>query len=160
MKMSVWSLACQKTYFSDITVKNIYQSFTHKMSAKASWHRNYVTVTSCIRSVRLTIFNPFHGGQLCPVRIMWKVGKYVWSKCLNDMWTGSFLWCLVCKWTWRKVIETRAAFKKSIWFYVLTFFRFLNFIFCKALLAYLRCRQYVRNSAATLTTHTLTKLLI
>jgi len=25
-------------YFSDITVKNIYQSFTHKMAAKASWH--------------------------------------------------------------------------------------------------------------------------
>jgi len=33
-----------KAYFSDITVKNIYQSFTHKMAAKASWHWNYVTV--------------------------------------------------------------------------------------------------------------------
>ena len=33
MKMSVWSLACQQSvYFSDITVKNIYQSFTHKMA--------------------------------------------------------------------------------------------------------------------------------
>jgi len=30
---------------SDITVKNIYRSFTHKMAAKASWHQNYVTVT-------------------------------------------------------------------------------------------------------------------
>jgi len=26
-------------YFSNITVKNIYQSFAHKMAAKASWHR-------------------------------------------------------------------------------------------------------------------------
>jgi len=31
-----------------MTVKNIYQSFAHKMAAKASWHRNYVTVTLCI----------------------------------------------------------------------------------------------------------------
>jgi len=31
-----------------MTVKNIYQSFTHKMAAKASWHRKYVTVTLCI----------------------------------------------------------------------------------------------------------------
>jgi len=37
-----------KAYFSDIIVKNIYQSLTHKMAAKASWHRNYVTVTVCI----------------------------------------------------------------------------------------------------------------
>ena len=29
---------------------NIYRSFTHKMAAKASWHRNYVTVTVCIVS--------------------------------------------------------------------------------------------------------------
>ena len=34
-----------KAYFSDITVKNIFQSFTHKMAAKANWHWNYVTVT-------------------------------------------------------------------------------------------------------------------
>ena len=27
-----------KVYFSAITVKNIYKSFTHKMAAKASWH--------------------------------------------------------------------------------------------------------------------------
>ena len=31
-----------------MTAKNIYQSFTHKMAAKASWHRKYVTVTLCI----------------------------------------------------------------------------------------------------------------
>ena len=37
-----------KAYFSDATKKNIYQSFTNKMAAKASWHRNYVTVTRCI----------------------------------------------------------------------------------------------------------------
>jgi len=34
-------------------VKNIYQSFTHKMAAKASWHRNYVTVTLCTLAGRL-----------------------------------------------------------------------------------------------------------
>ena len=53
MKMSVWSLACQQSvaYFSDITVKNIYQSFTHKMAVKASWHWNYVTVALCILHV-------------------------------------------------------------------------------------------------------------
>jgi len=28
--------------------KNIYHSFTHKMDAKGSWHRNYVTVILCI----------------------------------------------------------------------------------------------------------------
>jgi len=27
-----------KAYFSAITVKNIYESFTHNMAAKASWH--------------------------------------------------------------------------------------------------------------------------
>jgi len=27
-----------KAYFSAVTVKNIYKSFTHKMAAKASWH--------------------------------------------------------------------------------------------------------------------------
>ena len=39
MKMSVRSLQlANKAYFSDITVKNISKSFTHKMAAKASWH--------------------------------------------------------------------------------------------------------------------------
>jgi len=27
-----------KAYLSAITAKNIYESFTHKMAAKASWH--------------------------------------------------------------------------------------------------------------------------
>ena len=31
-----------KAYFSAITVKNIYESITHKMATKASWHRTYV----------------------------------------------------------------------------------------------------------------------
>jgi len=35
-----------KAYFSDITIANISHSFTHKMAAKNSWHRNYVTVIS------------------------------------------------------------------------------------------------------------------
>ena len=37
-----------KACFSNITVKNIYRSFTHKMAAKASWHWNYVAVMLCI----------------------------------------------------------------------------------------------------------------
>jgi len=41
-------MSANKAYFSNITVKYIYQSFTHKMAVKASWHRNYVTVTLCI----------------------------------------------------------------------------------------------------------------
>ena len=50
MKMSVWSLelARQSVLVIDITVKNIHQSFTHKVAAKASWLWNYVTVTLCI----------------------------------------------------------------------------------------------------------------
>jgi len=28
----------KKAYYIDITMKNIYKSFTHKMAAKASWH--------------------------------------------------------------------------------------------------------------------------
>jgi len=35
---------------SDITVKIVSKSFTHKMAAEASWHWNYVTVTLCIPS--------------------------------------------------------------------------------------------------------------
>jgi len=38
--------------FSNITLKNIYQSFTYKMAAKAIWHRNYHTVTLCINTIR------------------------------------------------------------------------------------------------------------
>jgi len=28
----------EKAHYSDDTVKTIYQTFTHKMAAKASWH--------------------------------------------------------------------------------------------------------------------------
>jgi len=28
-----------KAYLSGVTVRNIYESFTHKMAAKTSWHR-------------------------------------------------------------------------------------------------------------------------
>jgi len=37
----------------EILVANIYQFFTRKMAAKASWHRNYVTVALCIPFVDL-----------------------------------------------------------------------------------------------------------
>jgi len=37
-----------KAYFNDIAVANISHSFTHKMAAKDSWHRNYVTLILCI----------------------------------------------------------------------------------------------------------------
>jgi len=33
---------------------NISESFTHKMPAKASWHRNYVTVTLCIAEAAMS----------------------------------------------------------------------------------------------------------
>jgi len=39
MKMSVWSLSRQRSVFQRYHSENIYQSFTHKMAAKASWHR-------------------------------------------------------------------------------------------------------------------------
>jgi len=48
MKMSVWSLACRQSVFQWYHSEDIYQSFTHKMAARASWHWNYVTVTLCI----------------------------------------------------------------------------------------------------------------
>ena len=51
MKMSVRSLSCQQSVFQRYHSENIYESFTHKMAAKASWHRNYVTVTLCIYQV-------------------------------------------------------------------------------------------------------------
>jgi len=48
-KMSVYDRQlANKAYFSDITVASISQSFAHKMATKASWRRNYVTVTLCI----------------------------------------------------------------------------------------------------------------
>jgi len=40
-----------KAYFSDNAVANISHSFTHKMAAKDSWHRNYVTVILCTNKV-------------------------------------------------------------------------------------------------------------
>jgi len=38
-----------KSVFQRDHSENISQSFTRKMAAKASWHRNYVTGTLCIR---------------------------------------------------------------------------------------------------------------
>ena len=37
------------------SLANISQSFTHKMAAKASWHRNYVTVTLYITTLKYQI---------------------------------------------------------------------------------------------------------
>ena len=34
----------------------VYQSFTHKMAAKASWHRNYVTVALCIDRLQRNLY--------------------------------------------------------------------------------------------------------
>ena len=36
-----------KAYLSGITVRNIYESFTHKMAAKASWHRYGTKLRHC-----------------------------------------------------------------------------------------------------------------
>jgi len=57
----------------------------------------------------------------------------------------------------------KEIFEVFLFFGFLRFLKFfLNFTFCKAFLgvACLRCRQYVRNPAAVLATHTLIKLLI
>ena len=43
----ITSLATERIS-AGITVANISESFAHKMAAKASWHRNYDTVTVCI----------------------------------------------------------------------------------------------------------------
>jgi len=43
-----------------MTVKNIHQSVTHKMAAKASWHRDYVTVTLCIAVQLITRYADAH----------------------------------------------------------------------------------------------------
>jgi len=52
-----------KAYFSAITVKNIYESFTRNMAAKASWHWNYVTVTLCIISIKMLNCFPTDAGR-------------------------------------------------------------------------------------------------
>jgi len=46
----ITGLPAKRFFFNDITVRNISQSFTHKIAAKASWQWNYmyVTVTLCI----------------------------------------------------------------------------------------------------------------
>ena len=61
-------LVINKAYLSGITVRNIYESVTHKTAAKTSWHieRNYVTVTLCIEycSRLLCSRSPTLGGIL------------------------------------------------------------------------------------------------
>ena len=37
----------KKAYLSGITVRNIYESFTHKMAAKANWHRYGTKLHHC-----------------------------------------------------------------------------------------------------------------
>jgi len=52
-------LLVNKAYYSNISVKKTLITFTHNMAAKASWHRNYVTVTLCTlcpENVHLFIF--------------------------------------------------------------------------------------------------------
>jgi len=44
----ITSLPTKRRPISAIKVINISKRFTHKMAAKASWHRNYATVTLCI----------------------------------------------------------------------------------------------------------------
>jgi len=52
-----------KAYIIDIAVKNIYKSFTHKMATKASWRRNYVTVTLSQWQTFLNSFYLQDGGK-------------------------------------------------------------------------------------------------
>ena len=49
--MSAWSLSLPTKRISAISQWHIFlKSFTHKMAAKATWHRNYVTVILCIHA--------------------------------------------------------------------------------------------------------------
>ena len=47
--MSVWSLNCQQSVFKSYHIANIYESFTHKMAAKISWHRYESKLRQCHR---------------------------------------------------------------------------------------------------------------
>ena len=42
-----------KTYLSCITVRNIHESFTHKMAAKTSWYRYGTKLRQCQPMYRL-----------------------------------------------------------------------------------------------------------
>ena len=60
MKMSAWSLACQQSVFQRYkSEKNIYESFTHKMAAKAAG----IEITSLTPCVSLRHFT---GNQNVP----------------------------------------------------------------------------------------------
>jgi len=45
--MFIWSLSCQQSVLSAITVTNICKSFTHKMAAKINWHRYGTKLRHC-----------------------------------------------------------------------------------------------------------------
>jgi len=45
--MSLYHYLTNKAYLSNITVRNIYESFTHKMAAKTSWHRYGTNLRHC-----------------------------------------------------------------------------------------------------------------
>jgi len=56
--MSVRSLARQQAYFQQYHSESIYQSFAHKMAAKAGWHRNYVTVHPMYMACTFVVSKP------------------------------------------------------------------------------------------------------
>ena len=55
--MSVRSLVTTKRISTTSQWQTFVKSFVHKMAVKASWHRNYVTVTLCIKQNRLQFVN-------------------------------------------------------------------------------------------------------
>jgi len=59
-------IACLQGVFQRYHSENIYdQSFTQKLAAKASWHWNYVTVTSCIDVEMCTVHIPICNDNGC-----------------------------------------------------------------------------------------------
>ena len=112
--MSVWSLTCQQSYLGDIVVANISESFTHKMAAKASWHRNYVTVILCIGlfpllTALLCRWMPAH---LHAAELMWQVTlarvetacetngvQGFWARVTDRRTSSASIQCAICGWT-------------------------------------------------------------
>ena len=86
MKMSVWSLACQQSIFQHYHGENIYESFTHNVAAKASWHWNYVTVALCI-----CLTHSFNG----PLSRTTQVSRYQKGKTnldFTEAWDSEWQW--------------------------------------------------------------------
>jgi len=86
-------------------VNNISKSFTHKMAAKASWHRNYVTVALCIQ-----LTDSLHSYPACECASCYRSRRRFYQ--LHDRVVASFrhqssvLFCASIDWR-RQVFEVQ-----------------------------------------------------